>query len=40
MQNYAAVKERLVAGVPDDGTAIIGVDDEWCEKIAAGLARA
>jgi UDP-N-acetylmuramoylalanine--D-glutamate ligase len=40
MQNYAAVKERLVTGVPDSGTAIVGVDDEWCEKIAARLAQA
>jgi UDP-N-acetylmuramoylalanine--D-glutamate ligase len=40
MQNYAAVKERLVGGVPDDGTAIVGVDDEWCENIAARLAQA
>ena len=40
MENYAAVKERLVSGVPDDGTAIIGVDDEWCEKTAARLAQA
>ena len=40
MENYAAVKERLLSGVPDDGTAIIGVDDEWCEKIAACLAQA
>lgn len=40
MQNYAAVKERLVAGVPDDGTAIVGVDDEWCGKIAVRLAQA
>jgi UDP-N-acetylmuramoylalanine--D-glutamate ligase len=40
MQNYAAVKERLVGGVPDDGSAIIGVDDEWCENIAARLAQA
>ena len=40
MQNYAAVKERLVSGVPDGGTAIVGVDDEWCETIAARLAQA
>jgi UDP-N-acetylmuramoylalanine--D-glutamate ligase len=40
MQNYAAVKERLVSGVPDGGSAIVGVDDEWCEKIAARLAQA
>jgi UDP-N-acetylmuramoylalanine--D-glutamate ligase len=39
MANYAAVKERLVSGVPADGTAIIGVDDEWCERIAARLAQ-
>jgi UDP-N-acetylmuramoylalanine--D-glutamate ligase len=40
MRNYAAVKERLVTGVPNDGTAIVGVDDEWCEKIAARLTQA
>ena len=40
MENYAAVKERLVAGVPRDGTAVIGVDDDWCRKIAASLAQA
>jgi UDP-N-acetylmuramoylalanine--D-glutamate ligase len=40
MENYTAVKERLVCGVPDAGTAIIGVDDEWCEKIAARLTQA
>jgi UDP-N-acetylmuramoylalanine--D-glutamate ligase len=40
MENYAAVKARLVSGVSADGTAIIGVDDAWCEKIAARLARA
>jgi UDP-N-acetylmuramoylalanine--D-glutamate ligase len=36
---YAAVKERLVAGVPPEGTAVIGVDDVWsaaaAERIAA-----
>jgi UDP-N-acetylmuramoylalanine--D-glutamate ligase len=39
MQHYAEVKERLVAGVPEQGTAIIGVDDEWCLKIADRLER-
>jgi UDP-N-acetylmuramoylalanine--D-glutamate ligase len=39
MANYAAVKERLVAGVPEQGTAIIGVDDEWCRTIADRLER-
>ncbi len=37
MENYAAVKERLVAGVQQQGTAIVGVDDEWCRKIAGRL---
>ena len=40
MDHYAAVKERLVAGVPKDGTAIVGVDDAWCQKIADRLAQA
>jgi len=40
MENYAAVKERLVAGVPAQGTAIVGVDDEWCRAIAMRLAQA
>jgi UDP-N-acetylmuramoylalanine--D-glutamate ligase len=39
MEHYAAVKERLVAGVPKLGTAIIGVDDEWCRNIADRLER-
>jgi UDP-N-acetylmuramoylalanine--D-glutamate ligase len=34
MENYAAVKERLVA---KSGTAIIGVDDDYCRAIAARL---
>jgi UDP-N-acetylmuramoylalanine--D-glutamate ligase len=40
MEHYAAVKERLVAGVPADGTAIVGVDDAWCSAIADRRARA
>jgi UDP-N-acetylmuramoylalanine--D-glutamate ligase len=40
MDHYAAVKERLVAGVPDSGTAIVGVDDEWCRAIASRLEEA
>jgi UDP-N-acetylmuramoylalanine--D-glutamate ligase len=40
MEHYAAVKERLVAGVPADGTAIVGIDDEWCSAIADRLAQA
>jgi UDP-N-acetylmuramoylalanine--D-glutamate ligase len=40
MAHYAEVKERLVAGVPKSGTAIVGVDDDWCQKIAVRLAQA
>jgi UDP-N-acetylmuramoylalanine--D-glutamate ligase len=40
MAHYAEVKERLVAGVPNEGTAIVGVDDEWCRNIALRLAQA
>jgi UDP-N-acetylmuramoylalanine--D-glutamate ligase len=39
MEHYAAVKERLVAGVPPQGTAIVGVDDEWCRAVADRLAQ-
>jgi len=39
LEHYAAVKERLVAGVQSEGAAIIGVDDEWC-KTAADRAAA
>ena len=37
MAHYAAVKERLVAGVPKSGTAVVGVDDEWCRAVADRL---
>jgi UDP-N-acetylmuramoylalanine--D-glutamate ligase len=37
MAHYAAVKERLVTGVPAQGTAIVGVDDEWCRAVADRL---
>ena len=36
--HYAAVKERLVAGVQNDGVAVIGVDDEWCAAAAERVA--
>ncbi|HAP10400.1 MAG TPA: UDP-N-acetylmuramoyl-L-alanine--D-glutamate ligase, partial [Afipia sp.] len=36
----AAVKERLVAGVQRNGTAIVGVDDHWCAAIADRVAQA
>lgn len=37
--HYAAVKERLVAGVQAQGTAIVGVDDGYCRDIADRLDR-
>jgi len=40
LDHYAAVKERLVAGVQPRGTAIVGVDDMWCRNIADRLDRA
>jgi UDP-N-acetylmuramoylalanine--D-glutamate ligase len=40
MAHYAEVKERLVAGVPSNGTAIVGVDDDWCRAIADRLEQA
>jgi UDP-N-acetylmuramoylalanine--D-glutamate ligase len=40
LANYAAVKERLVAGVQENGTAVIGVDDGWCQAAADRIARA
>ncbi|MGY4357046.1 UDP-N-acetylmuramoylalanine--D-glutamate ligase [Bradyrhizobium sp. i1.7.7] len=40
LAHYAAVKERLVAGVQAGGTAIVGVDDGFCRDIADRLDRA
>jgi UDP-N-acetylmuramoylalanine--D-glutamate ligase len=40
LAHYAEVKERLVAGVQDRGTAIVGVDDEWCQAAADRIERA
>src|SRR4029077_17810660 len=40
MANYAAVKERLVAGVPHEGSAGIGVDGDACRQIAGRLEQA
>jgi UDP-N-acetylmuramoylalanine--D-glutamate ligase len=40
LAHYAAVKERLIAGVPEDGTAIVGVDDAWCAAAADRRERA
>ena len=40
LEHYAAVKERLVAGVQPQGTAIIGVDDIWCRAAADRIEQA
>src|SRR2546423_1348375 len=40
LANYAAVKERLAAGVQVGGAAIIGVDDNWCGAAADRVERA
>jgi UDP-N-acetylmuramoylalanine--D-glutamate ligase len=40
IEHYAAVKERLVAGVPASGTAVIGVDDPWCAAAAERVEKA
>src|SRR5215218_4920784 len=39
LAHYAAVKERLVAGVQKQGTAIVGVDDTWCRNAADRIER-
>ena len=39
LEHYAEVKGRLVAGVPGNGTAIVGVDDDRCLAIAERLAQ-
>jgi UDP-N-acetylmuramoylalanine--D-glutamate ligase len=40
LEHYAAVKERLVAGVQPAGTSIVGVDDIFCRNIADRLDQA
>jgi UDP-N-acetylmuramoylalanine--D-glutamate ligase len=40
LENYAAVKERLVAGVQPQGAAIIGVDDDFCRASADRVEQA
>jgi UDP-N-acetylmuramoylalanine--D-glutamate ligase len=40
LRNYAAITERLVARVQRDGSAIIGVDDDWCRASADRIERA
>jgi UDP-N-acetylmuramoylalanine--D-glutamate ligase len=40
LADYAAIKERLVTGVQPRGTAIVGVDDNWCQAVADRIERA
>jgi UDP-N-acetylmuramoylalanine--D-glutamate ligase len=40
MSHYAAVKERLVAGVKPQGASIVGVDDGWSRATADRLDQA
>src|SRR5215469_576408 len=40
LAHYAAVKERLVAGVQEQGTAIVGVDDNFSRNTADRIERA
>src|SRR6201997_3789555 len=40
LAHYAAVKERLVAGVQPQGSAVIGVDDIWCRASADRIEQA
>jgi UDP-N-acetylmuramoylalanine--D-glutamate ligase len=40
LRQYAAIKERLAAGVQDAGSAIVGVDDNWCAAAADRLEQA
>jgi UDP-N-acetylmuramoylalanine--D-glutamate ligase len=40
LRHYAAIKERLVAGVQAAGSAIVGVDDNWCAAAADRVEQA
>ncbi|MFK8250237.1 UDP-N-acetylmuramoyl-L-alanine--D-glutamate ligase [Ancylobacter terrae] len=40
LEHYAAVKERLIAGVEPGGTAVVGVDDDLSAAIADRAERA
>jgi UDP-N-acetylmuramoylalanine--D-glutamate ligase len=40
LREYAAIKERLVAGVQAGGTPIVGVDDNWGQAAADRIERA
>jgi UDP-N-acetylmuramoylalanine--D-glutamate ligase len=40
IENYAAVKERLIASVQPHGTAVVGVDDIWSRAAADRIEQA
>jgi UDP-N-acetylmuramoylalanine--D-glutamate ligase len=40
LEHYAEVKERLVAGVQKQGTAVVSVDDDWSRDTADRIAQA
>ncbi len=40
LENYAAIKERLVTGVEGGGTAVVGVDDDFSAAMADRAERA
>lgn len=40
MARYADIKSHLVEAASRHGIAIVGVDDEWCKKIATNLQQA
>jgi UDP-N-acetylmuramoylalanine--D-glutamate ligase len=40
LEHYAEVKERLVAGIGPQGTAIVGVDDGWSRATADRIEQA
>jgi UDP-N-acetylmuramoylalanine--D-glutamate ligase len=37
IENYAGIKGRVFDGVPVDGAAVIGIDDDYCRAIADSL---
>lgn len=37
LENYAAIKARIFSSLSEDGTAVIGVDDDLCRSIADQL---
>ena len=39
LRNYAAIKERLISGIGFNGTAVVGVDDDFCASVAERAER-